>query len=87
MSRKIWCKGCRPLSWALHLGNLRLPADMIVHVAEYVGACCREVINQLYAKIKEIRAEFKVKNDEYYERQRSFRAQQAEERAERWEPQ
>ena len=47
------------------------------------GTCCREVINQLYAKIKEIRAEFKVKNDEYYERQRAFRAQQAEERADR----
>ena len=63
--------------------GLQLPVDVDVHVAGSVGACCREVINQLYAKIKEIRSEFKVKNDEYYERQRAFRAQQAEERAER----
>ena len=45
---------------------------------------CRAVINELYSKIKDIRADFKVKQDEYYERQREFRQQQQEEQAERY---
>ncbi len=45
---------------------------------------CRAVINELYSKIKDIRAEFKVKQDEYYERQREFRQQQQEEQADRY---
>jgi len=46
---------------------------------------CRAVINELYAKIKDLRADFKVKQDEYYERQRELRQQQQEEQAERQE--
>ena len=44
---------------------------------------CRAVINELYSKVKDIRAEHKVKVDEYFERQREFRAQQQEERKDR----
>lgn len=44
---------------------------------------CRAVINELYSTVKEIRAEFRVKLDEYYERQREFKVQQQEEQQER----
>lgn len=44
---------------------------------------CRDVINELYAKIKAIRADFNEKKDEYFARQREFRQQQQEEQAER----
>ena len=45
---------------------------------------CRDVINELYAKIKAIRADFNEKKDEYFARQREFRQQQQEEQAERY---
>ena len=44
---------------------------------------CRAVINELYSTVKDIRAEFRVKLDEYYERQREFKVQQQEEQQER----
>ncbi|KAL3151875.1 hypothetical protein ABBQ38_012836 [Trebouxia sp. C0009 RCD-2024] len=44
---------------------------------------CRAVINELYSTVKDIRADFRVKLDEYYERQREFKVQQQEEQRER----
>lgn len=44
---------------------------------------CREVMNALYQKIQELKAEFKAKNNEFWEESKLWREQQMQEKAER----